>query len=112
MTDKTIATINAASTVVTLVNVYEVAPERQSELAALLGDAAERVFRRLPGFVSVNIHRSFDGARVVNYTQWASKDEFDRVLGDAEAQAEMRRFADVAARVSPVLCRVTSVHAR
>jgi heme-degrading monooxygenase HmoA len=106
-----IATIDANSAVVTLINVYEVDPEKQAELAQRLADSTERVLRHLPGFVSVNIHRSFDRTRVANYTQWASKDDFDRMTKSPEAQAEFKRFAAVAKSVSPMLYQVSSVHA-
>jgi len=105
-------TIDADSGVLTLINVYEVEPERQAELAERLAEATETVMRRLPGFVSVNIHRSLDGNRVANYAQWASKEDFDRMLKSPEAQAEMKRFAAIAKSVSPALYAVSSVHGR
>lgn len=91
MASRKAASIDAESTVVTLINVYEVERERQAELAGLLAEATEKVMRHQPGFVSVNIHCSFDGARVVNYAQWASKDDFDRLMKSPEAQIVNRR---------------------
>jgi heme-degrading monooxygenase HmoA len=102
--------INAESGYVTLINIYEVAPERQGELARLLADGTEESMRQMRGFVSVNIHCSLDGTRVVNYAQWASKDDFERMLKDPSAQAQMREFAAVATSVSPALYQVSSVH--
>ncbi|MHB0970761.1 MAG: antibiotic biosynthesis monooxygenase family protein [Thermoanaerobaculia bacterium] len=112
MTRKNITTIDAESSVVTLINVYEVAPERQAELAQLLAEGTEKVMQHMPGFVSVNIHRSLDGTRVANYTQWASQEDFDRMLESPQAQAQMKEFAAVATSVSPVLYQVSSVHSR
>ena len=37
--------------------------------------------KRVPGFVSANIHRIVDGTRVANYAQWKSKEAFERMLG-------------------------------
>lgn len=110
MASRKAASIDAESTVVTLINVYEVERERQAELAGLLAEATEKVMRHQPGFVSVNIHCSFDGARVVNYAQWASKDDFDRLMKSPEAQMQMKQFAAVAKSVTPALYRVNSVH--
>jgi quinol monooxygenase YgiN len=110
MAGRKTATIDAESAVVTLINVYEVAPERQAELTQLLSEVTENVMRHQPGFLSVNIHSSFDGARVVNYAQWASKADFDRMLKSPEAQAQMKRLAAIAKSVSPALYKVTSVH--
>ncbi len=112
MTAKKATTIDAQSSVVTLINVYEVEPQRQAELASLLAEATESVMRRQPGFVSVNIHVSLDGSRVVNYAQWASKEDFERLMKNPEAQAQMKKFAQLAKSVAPALYRVSSVHVR
>jgi quinol monooxygenase YgiN len=112
MTNKKTTTINAENTVVTLINVYEVVPGRQAELAQLLADATEKVIQYLPGFVSVSIHCSLDGTRVVNYAQWVSREDFDRMLKNPEAQAQMKQFAAIARSVSPALYKVSSVHTR
>ena len=110
MTNKKTTTIEAKSTGVTLINVYEVEPEKQAELVSLLSDATEKVMRHQPGFVSVNIHSSVDGTRIVNYAQWASKEAFDRMLKNPEAQAQMKQLAALAKSVSPALYMVNSVH--
>lgn len=66
MANNTVTTIDPKRALLTLINIYEVAPERQAELVQLLADATEKMMRRQPGFVSVNIHRSLDGTRVAN----------------------------------------------
>jgi hypothetical protein len=112
MAAKNTSTIDAESTVVTLINVYEVAPDRQAELARLIAEATDSVMRRLPGFVSANIHCSLDGTRVANYAQWASKEDFDRMLKNPDAEVHRKQFAAVAKGASPVLYKVTTVHPR
>lgn len=112
MDGRVTATISAESPIVTLVNVYEVARENQAELAQILSDATEKVMRHQPGFISVCIHSSFDGTRLVNYSQWTSRDDFEAMLKNPEAQAQMKRFAAVAKAVSPALYKVDSVHTR
>lgn len=106
------AVIGDPGVAVTLINVYEVVPERQAELLALLERAADEVFRKQPGFVSVCLHAGVDGQRVVNYTQWATPESFAALAGNAEAQARIRGFAAVATTVTPALYRVASVTAR
>lgn len=105
------ATIDAQSAVVTLINVYEVEPEKQAELARLLSEVTETVMRRQPGFVSVSIHCSFDGARVVNYAQWASQEDFNQMLKNPDVQKQLKQFAALAKSVSPALYKVNAVHA-
>jgi Antibiotic biosynthesis monooxygenase len=56
-----VATIDPTRPIVTLINVYEVAKEKQAELAQMLADATDNVMRRQAGFVSANIHSSVDG---------------------------------------------------
>jgi heme-degrading monooxygenase HmoA len=105
-------TIDAQAKVLTFINIYEVAPDRQAELAELLSAATDQTLRRMPGFVSVNIHRSTDGNRVANYTQWASKDEFERMGKSPEAQTLFRKFASVTKSVAPAIYQVSSVHTK
>lgn len=64
------STIEKGPSILTLINVFTVAPERQQELVTLLIDATHQTMKHLPGFVSANIHRSLDGKKVVNYAQW------------------------------------------
>lgn len=108
---KRTATIGTDGEGVTLINIYEVEPERQDDLARLLGEATESFMRHVPGFISVSVHRSLDGRRVANYSQWASKEAFDRMLKGPDAQARLKQFAALAKSVAPVLYTVTSVHA-
>jgi heme-degrading monooxygenase HmoA len=102
-------TIDADAAVVTLINVFEVRPEKQAELVRLLDEATVEVMRHLPGFVSANIHRSLDGARVANYAQWATREDFQRMLENPAAQVHMRLCTAIA-NAAPVLYEVSSVH--
>jgi quinol monooxygenase YgiN len=110
MATNPVTTIDPKRSLVTLINVYEVDPEKQTELVLRLADATEKVMRHQPGFVSVNIHRSIDGTRVVNYAQWASKEDFERMMKSPEAQGQIKQFAALAKSVSPALYQVSSVH--
>ncbi len=57
------------NSVLTLFNVFSVEPEKQQQLVSLLIDATDKTMKHRPGFVSANIHRSFDGRKVVNYAR-------------------------------------------
>jgi len=52
--------------VVTLINVFTVAPENQQRLVDLLVQATETVMSKQPGYVAANIHRSLDGTKVTS----------------------------------------------
>ena len=78
-------TIAKDNDVVTLINVFTVAPDDQQRLVDVLVDATQAVMRKQPGFVSANIHRSLDGTRVTNYAQWRTQEAFEAMLQNQEA---------------------------
>ena len=89
-------TISKDKRVVTLVNVFTVAPENQQRLIDMLVEATEKTMKRVPGFVSANIHRSLDGVRVANYAQWRSREDFEAMLKNPEAAAHMKPITEIA----------------
>jgi quinol monooxygenase YgiN len=102
-------TIEPGAPVITLINVFTVAPEQQRELVELLETATEKVMRHLQGFVSANIHASLDGTHVANYAQWRSEEHFKAMLADPIAQEHMQAAAAMA-EFEPVLYAVESSH--
>ncbi|WP_407176735.1 antibiotic biosynthesis monooxygenase family protein [Bradyrhizobium sp. STM 3562] len=105
-----VAKIEAGADAITLINIYEVDPERQAELARLLSEVTEAAIRNRPGFISVSVHSSFDGKHVVNYAQWASKADFENFMKAPGTQDQLKRFAALAKSVSPALYKVDAVH--
>lgn len=101
-------TIETRREVLTLVNVFTVAPENQQKLVDLLVEATEQTMRRLPGFISANIHKSYDGRRVVNYAQWRSREDFEAMLKNQKAVPHMKHAAELA-EFDPILCEVVHV---
>ena len=103
------ATIAKHNDVVTLINVFTVAPHEQQRLVEVLVDATQAVMRKQPGFVSANIHRSLDGRRVTNYAQWRSRGAFEAMLQNQEAAEHMGEAAKIAERFEPHLYEVSFV---
>lgn len=99
-------TIEKGKAILTLVNVFTVAPEKQAALVELLAQATEQTMKNLPGFVSASIHRSLDGTRVVNYAQWQSLSAFQEMKEHPEAGSHMRAAAALA-QFDPILCEVS-----
>jgi len=97
---------------VTLINVFTVAPDRQQQLVDLLNEATRTTMVRLDGFISANIHKSLDGARVTNYAQWRSREDFQAMLRHPEAVPHMQACAALAESAEPHLYEVASVHNR
>jgi quinol monooxygenase YgiN len=102
------STIRAGAEILTLINVFSVAPDRQQELASLLIEATEETMRHQPGFISASIHTSLDGRHVVNYAQWRSRDAFEAMLRTPDARPHMMRAAAIAT-FDPILCEVAHV---
>lgn len=103
--------IQTGSTPLTLINVFTVAPERQSVLIAHLQDATEQIMRHQRGFVSANIHASLDGTRMV-YAQWQTHQDFEAMLANPPAQAHMAAAFEIATSAEPKLYEVTHTYRR
>ena len=53
---------------VTQITFIEVEPEKQQEALSLMTERAHFMARQ-PGFISISLHRSLDGKRIVNYVE-------------------------------------------
>ena len=101
--------IRQNTTIVTLINVFAVAPENQQRLADVLVEATATVMKKLPGFISANIHKSLDGTHVVNYAQWRSQEDFEKMLANSDAIPHMQQATEIAISIEPLFCDVISV---
>jgi quinol monooxygenase YgiN len=106
----TTITLTAGTDQVTLINVFNVDPQRQAKLVAALDDASVTIFVTVPGFISANMHASLDGARVINYAQWASEKHFTEALQRADVRAHIAEAAALADSWDPTLVRIASIH--
>jgi quinol monooxygenase YgiN len=97
--------IEKGGEILTLINVFTVAPEKQQQLITLLVEATEQTMKDLPGFVSANLHRSLDGKKVVNYAQWESAAAFEAMRSNPKAIPHMQAAAALAT-FEPILCEV------
>jgi hypothetical protein len=50
---------------VTQITVVEAEPQKQADALSLMTERA-RFMARQPGFISISVHRSLDGRRIVN----------------------------------------------
>ena len=75
-----------------LINVFTTAPEQQAAGLQAFARFGERIAaRQVPGLISASVHRSTDGTRIVNYVQWQSVEDMQRMLQTPEFRAA---FAD------------------
>src|SRR5581483_1324641 len=75
---------------ITLINIFQVEPEKQQQLIDIMIRTADQTVRYLPGFISAHLYRGLDGTRVANYVQWRSKEDLDRM----RETPEMKKHID------------------
>lgn len=83
-------TIESGNSVVTHINVFTVDPERQQELVDSLTETVNAA-RHMDGWISASVHRSFDGRSVVNYVQFESQQDAQRVTQQLLAMQLIQR---------------------
>jgi quinol monooxygenase YgiN len=67
---------------ITLINVFTVAPDHQQRVVDLLTRATDEFVSRAPGFISSTLHRSIDGTKVAMYAQWRSAEDYEAMRRD------------------------------
>src|SRR5436853_4019322 len=93
---------------VTQITVIEAEPEQQQEALSLMAERA-RFMARQPGFISVSLHRSLDGRRIVNYIQWQSRDLLQSAHQSPEFRREWGHFDQLTDEIDPHLYEVAHV---
>ena len=68
-----------------------------------------RFMARQPGFISISLHRSKDGRRIVNYVQWQSRELLQSAHHSPEFRAEWRHFDELTREIEPQLYEVALV---
>jgi quinol monooxygenase YgiN len=94
----------------TLINTFEVAPERADDLLASLSRATDAYIRGVPGFVSANLHLSSDRRHVANYAQWRSQADLDAFMADPKAREHMVEAAAIATSFQPIYYALRETH--
>jgi heme-degrading monooxygenase HmoA len=94
--------------VVTQITVVEPEPGKQADALAVMQDRA-RFMARQPGFVSIVLHRSLDGKRIVNYLQWQSRELLESAHRSPEFRKEWQQFDRLTEDIDPHLYEVAHV---
>ena len=93
---------------VTQINVITPEPCKQHEALALLAERAQ-FMQKQPGFISISLHRSLDGKRIVNYVQWQSRELLQKAHRSHEFRKEWKRFDTLTEDIDPHLYEVAKV---
>ncbi len=93
---------------VTQITIIEAEPEKQQEALSLMAERA-RFMAQQPGFVSISLHRSLDGKRIVNYVQWKTRGLLQQAHQSPDFRKAWRKFDDLTDQIDPHLYEVTEV---
>src|SRR6202165_2026426 len=94
--------IRTDNQLVTQITVVESEPDKQAEALSLMTERA-RFMARQPGFISISVHRSLDGRRIVNYVQWQSPDLLQAAHKSPEFRKEGGQFDELSDEIDPHL---------
>ena len=95
-------TIDSNKKICTLLNVFTAQPENQRELFDSLVEASEILMSKVQGYISANIHMGDDGKTVTNYAQWASLEDYQKVLSTPEVMEHLKTSAALAIEFKPI----------
>ncbi len=76
--------ISKNANLVTVINKFSVKSENHKKLLQLLAEL-RIIVEKLPGFISANVHKSFEGTRIVSYAQWKTKEDYQAVYTNSQA---------------------------
>jgi heme-degrading monooxygenase HmoA len=82
--------------------------QHQDELLRLMTERA-RFMATQPGFVSISLHRSLDGRRVVNYVQWETGEQLAAAHRSPEFRAKWPDVGKATEDIEPALYEVVHV---
>jgi len=94
--------------IVTQITTVEVDPENQDGVLELMKERA-RFMATQPGFISISLHRSEDGGRVVNYIQWSDREKLQAAHHSPEFRKRWPEFGRLADEIDLCLYNVVLV---
>jgi heme-degrading monooxygenase HmoA len=92
----------------TQITIVESEPEKQAEALRVMTERA-RFMARQPGFVSISLHRSLDGRRIVNYVQWENRDLLRSAHQSPEFRKQWNDFDKLTDEIDPHLYEVSEI---
>ena len=100
--------IQTSNQPVTQITIVEAEPDKQAEALEVM-TARARFMARQPGFISISLHRSLDGRRIVNYIQWQNREKLQAAHRSPEFRKEWTHFDKVTDDIDPHLYEVVHI---
>lgn len=88
------AVLDLDNALVTIIVLFRVKDGRQSEVVEQVKQLFA-VAQNQPGFVSANLHRSLDGAKVANYAQWTDQESLQAFRNLPETATLVEQLQDM-----------------
>ena len=63
-----------------IISIFQVDKKNQTALINAEIINSQNIMRKKIGFVSANLHKSYDGLSVVNYSQWSTRKPYEEVI--------------------------------
>ena len=105
------AAMQSADGTVTQITFIEPSPGQQGEALEVMAERAAFMARQ-PGFISIQLHRSVDGKRIINYIRWKNLALLHAAHDSPEFHKEWMRFDRLTDEIDPHIYEVThSLHA-
>lgn len=77
LSKESIVTLDQTKNVTVVMVIFSVEASRQQELLDNIMNYGGSLVKHQPGFISSTLHKSTDGQRIVNYTQWESPEDYE-----------------------------------
>lgn len=101
-------TITTDPSVQTVITTFEVTPGTCDDLLEELRRACNAFVSKQPGFIGAAMHVNDARTRIANYTQWRSRDDFQKMLRSDEMREYTRKFNDLCRTFEPVMYEVVT----
>ncbi len=83
--------ISRDAPIFTQIITIEVKPENRDALLAHIMEEAEEVVRHLPGYVSTSLHTNAEATKIVNYSQWETREAWAASMEDRSEVKPLRQ---------------------
>ncbi|MCR9150147.1 MAG: antibiotic biosynthesis monooxygenase [Rhodobacteraceae bacterium] len=93
----------------TVITTFEMTPGTCQDLLEELTRAYDELISHQPGFLGAGLHVNDAQTRIVNYSQWRRREDFQAMLRTPEMRERNRKIAALCSRFEPVMVEVAAV---
>lgn len=108
MTD-VVTEIRQGGNLVTLINVFTVKPGKQDEFMNAQIAEYKRLEGQIKGTLTINLHRSLDGTKCVNYAQFSSETDYRAWVKSDLFKEHFEKIKDLVEQAEPALYEVVYI---